>query len=137
MDESWRMRMGAPTRSKPKQSLLPRRSMEETSSRRAAVYGGEFESLAAEDFNDVFGGPPRTVLERQFSAGDFSKSSTNPFYEEVFRQTDTAAPVRRTGRNLPENGAHWPLTPKPNLALSSLSLKKLFLCSVWGPLAPE
>jgi len=94
--------MGAPTRSKPKQSLPPRRSTEETSSRRAAVYGGETESLAAEDFSDVFGGPPRTVLERQFSTGDFSRSSTNPFYEEIFRQPDTAAPARRTGRNLPE-----------------------------------
>ncbi|KAH7839824.1 hypothetical protein Vadar_009213 [Vaccinium darrowii] len=85
MDESWRMRMGAPTRSKPKQSLPPRRSTEETSSRRAAVYGGESESLAAEDFSDVFRGPPQTVLERQVSAGNFSRSSTNPFYEEVFR----------------------------------------------------
>lgn len=102
MDESWRMRMGAPTRLKPKQSLPPRRSTEETSSRRSAVYGGDSEILAAEDFSDVFGGPPRTVLERQFSAGDFSRSSTNPFYEEIFRQPDTVAPARRTGRNLPE-----------------------------------
>ncbi|XP_058199756.1 uncharacterized protein LOC131314867 isoform X6 [Rhododendron vialii] len=102
MDESWRMRMGAPTRTKTRQSLPPRRSTEETSARRAAVYGGESETLAAEDFSDVFGGPPRTVLSRQFSAGDFTRSPANPFYEEIFRQPDAAAPSRRTGRNLPE-----------------------------------
>lgn len=95
--------MGAPARTRPRQSLPPRRSTEEISARRAAVYGGEHETLSAEDFSDVFGGPPRTVLSRRLSAGDdFARSpAVNPFYEEIFGQPD-ATVARRAGRNLPD-----------------------------------
>ena len=39
-------------------------------------------NLDADDFSDVFGGPPRSVLCRKLS-GDFTQSAS--FYEEVFR----------------------------------------------------
>ncbi|XP_057465027.1 uncharacterized protein LOC130754792 [Actinidia eriantha] len=92
MDESWRLRMGAATRPKPKPkpTLSRRRSTEETPSR--CGY--------ADDFSDVFGGPPRIVISRQFAAGEFNRSS-NPFYEEIFRPPETEE-KSRIGRNLPE-----------------------------------
>ncbi|KAL6333203.1 hypothetical protein AAG906_028386 [Vitis piasezkii] len=53
-----------------------------------------------EDFSDVFGGPPRSVLSRQYS-GDFTaKARSNSFYEEIFRPADLGAPAR-SGRVLP------------------------------------
>ncbi|CAL5411703.1 unnamed protein product [Camellia sinensis] len=99
MDESWRMRMGAGTKTRPKPNpnLPRRRSTEETSARRAVFDSQTL--LHPDDFTDVFGGPPRTVLSRQFSTADFAKSS-NPFYEEIFRET--TAPMIGKGRNLPE-----------------------------------
>ncbi|XP_052182683.1 uncharacterized protein LOC127795194 isoform X2 [Diospyros lotus] len=100
MDESWRMRMGMATRPKHRGNLPRRRSTEETSAARA-VFGADCELLGPEDFADVFGGPPRTVLSRQFSTGEFSKSS-NPFYEEIFRPPQKEDPARSGGRNLPE-----------------------------------
>ncbi|KAL6991551.1 hypothetical protein U1Q18_009663, partial [Sarracenia purpurea var. burkii] len=98
MDESWTMGMGVATRLKPKPSLPRRRSTEETSARRA-VFGAESEAPHPEDFSDVFGGPPRTVLLRQFSTCDLNRSPT-PFYEEIFRKPEAVVPAR-TGRNLP------------------------------------
>ncbi|KAA8519439.1 hypothetical protein F0562_013686 [Nyssa sinensis] len=92
MDESWRMRIGLT----PKPNHPRRKSTEETS-RRAVL--GDTETLDPEDFKDVFGGPPRSVLCRQFSSGDFTRSTF--FYEEIFRQPDISSPARR-GRNLPE-----------------------------------
>jgi hypothetical protein len=90
MDDSWRMRMGmAP-------SLPRRRSVEDTSSRRSLF--GHAGTLDADDFADVFGGPPRSVLQRKFS-GDFSNS--NGFYEEIFRKPDFVTPATRGGRSLP------------------------------------
>ncbi|KAE7996155.1 hypothetical protein FH972_000902 [Carpinus fangiana] len=90
MDDSWRMRMGmAP-------SLPRRRSVEDTSSRRSLF--GHAGTLDADDFADVFGGPPRSVLQRKFS-GDFSNS--NGFYEEIFRKPEFATPATRGGRSLP------------------------------------
>uniref|UniRef100_A0A0E0LEP0 Uncharacterized protein n=1 Tax=Oryza punctata TaxID=4537 RepID=A0A0E0LEP0_ORYPU len=57
MDESWRCTMG---------SVLPR----QRSSDHQAGGGGERQSLAPDDFRDVFGGPPRTVLLRSFYGGE-------------------------------------------------------------------
>ncbi|KAK3131084.1 hypothetical protein QOZ80_6BG0501820 [Eleusine coracana subsp. coracana] len=52
MDESWRCTMG---------SVLPRRRSPDQHNA-----GGGHQSLAPDDFRDVFGGPPRTVLLRSF-----------------------------------------------------------------------
>ncbi|XP_054776728.1 uncharacterized protein LOC129285178 isoform X2 [Prosopis cineraria] len=95
MDESWRMRMGL------MQGLPRRRSMEDRSSsrsRRSIFAGGrsgcESENLDPEDFADVFGGPPRSLL-----AHKFSRSSS--FYEEIFRPPEFVSPATKGGRNLP------------------------------------
>jgi hypothetical protein len=53
MDESWRCTMG---------SVLPRRRSPDQQHNAA----GSHQSLAPDDFRDVFGGPPRTVLLRSF-----------------------------------------------------------------------
>ncbi|KAJ4879989.1 Chaperone DnaJ-domain superfamily protein [Raphanus sativus] len=81
MDESWRMKMGL--------NLDPffsiaRKSMD------ARIH--------AEDFADVFGGPPRSVLTRKFS-GDFSRSDC--FYDEVF-----LPPGISSGGTLPSSKSH-------------------------------
>ncbi|OMO70361.1 hypothetical protein CCACVL1_18957 [Corchorus capsularis] len=56
-------------------------------------------SLDAEDFSDVFGGPPRSVLCRKYS-GDFTRSSS--FYEEVFRPPEFfSSQATKGGRSLP------------------------------------
>lgn len=52
-----------------------------------------------QDFTDVFGGPPRTILSHQF-ATRFSSSSKAFFYEDIFRQPEKAAD--RSGRRLPQ-----------------------------------
>ncbi|KAJ9565793.1 hypothetical protein OSB04_001759, partial [Centaurea solstitialis] len=76
MDESWRMRMGSKPATKQPNNLPPRRSTEENNSR--------YEALNPEDFDDVFGGPPRSVLSRQYSVeGDFARSTT---FEDIFRK---------------------------------------------------
>ncbi|XP_030968018.1 J domain-containing protein required for chloroplast accumulation response 1 [Quercus lobata] len=99
MDESWRMRMGMP-------SLPRRRSTEDASSKqfifsRSGGGGGgeEAETLDPEDFTDVFGGPPRSVLMRKFS-GDFFKNN-GEFYGEVFRPPEFVTPADKDGRSLP------------------------------------
>lgn len=98
MDESWRMRMGMP-------SLPRRRSTEDASSKqfifsRGGGGGGEeAETLDPEDFADVFGGPPRSVLMRKFS-GDFFKNN-GEFYGEVFRPPEFVTPADKDGRSLP------------------------------------
>ncbi|OVA07082.1 hypothetical protein BVC80_5419g1 [Macleaya cordata] len=111
MDESWRMRMGS--------SNLPRRrSTEESSSDRMMrrnVFGlncnnSDSESttlLDPENFNDVFGGPPRSIVSRQFSgdlitAGNKSNNNTT-FYEEIFRSSEFVAQAKNNnnGRKLP------------------------------------
>ncbi|KAI3466846.1 hypothetical protein Pfo_023509 [Paulownia fortunei] len=100
MDESWRMRMGMPT---PKLSNYPpRRSTDYTASHLRKPISDD--PLNPEDFTDVFGGAPRTILSRQFSTNfPRSSSSTGFFYEDIFRQPDKAAPaVGRSGRNLPQ-----------------------------------
>lgn len=99
--------MGMPTKSTEtttvKSNLLRRRSTEETSHSRNPNCDNVL--LDPEDFNDVFGGPPRTILSRQFSSSTgFSRSfsSTGFFYEEIFRQPDSGSVSGRSGRNLPE-----------------------------------
>ncbi|KAA8514891.1 hypothetical protein F0562_018070 [Nyssa sinensis] len=91
MDESWRMPMGITM--KPN---LPRRKSTEETSRRAVL--GDSETLDPDDFNDVFGGPPRTVLCHQFF-GDFTRSTL--LYEEMFPHPESLAPAN-IGQNLPE-----------------------------------
>lgn len=84
---------------------FPRSSADAAASRRRDPISDSDDPLNAEDFSDVFGGPPRTVLSRQFSSGfpRSSSSSTSYFYEEVFRPLAKAAPPsRRSGRSLPE-----------------------------------
>ncbi|CAL5040010.1 unnamed protein product [Urochloa decumbens] len=55
MDESWRCTMG---------SVLPR---QRSSDQQLAAGAGGHQSLAPDDFRDVYGGPPRTVLLRSFT----------------------------------------------------------------------
>ncbi|WCJ27449.1 Chaperone DnaJ-domain superfamily protein [Euphorbia peplus] len=95
MDESWRMRMGMAGRPR-------RRSMEDTV---AGPTRRSMEALQPDDFADVFGGPPRSILSRKFS-GDFtrspsSSSSSTSFYEEIFRQSAYSVENKGGGRNLP------------------------------------
>ncbi|CAF1928839.1 hypothetical protein HID58_066259 [Brassica napus] len=85
MDESWRMKMGLNV--DPFFSIAPR-SMDVR--------------IDAQDFSDVFGGPPRSVLTRKFS-GDFSRSDC--FYDEIFRPAGmfscgTVSSSKSHGRNL-------------------------------------
>ncbi|KAI3950351.1 hypothetical protein MKX01_004503, partial [Papaver californicum] len=102
MDESWRMRMGL-------NNLPRRRSTEETSSDRlmrrnnnnnnSRIIVGDSEtssttttSLDPENFSDVFGGPPRSIIFRQFSSGDLItgnlKTNTATIYEDIFRSSE-------------------------------------------------
>ncbi|XP_010275900.1 PREDICTED: uncharacterized protein LOC104610806 [Nelumbo nucifera] len=95
MDESWRMRMGF--------NVPRRRSTEETSADRlrrsySGIGSSHSDTLDPEDFNDVFGGPPRTIFSRQFS-GSFS-NRVDYFYEEIFQSPEFVTPANR-GRNLP------------------------------------
>lgn len=81
MDESWRKKMGLNV--DPFFSVA-RRSMDAR--------------IDAEDFADVFGGPPRSFLTRKFS-GDFSRSDC--FYDEVF-----LPPGISSGGSLPSSKSH-------------------------------
>ncbi|KAK9151095.1 hypothetical protein Syun_009404 [Stephania yunnanensis] len=115
MDESRRMRTGL--------NLPRRRSTEETSLsnqiRRSlfAFNSTNFSTqsyqqpLQPQDFSDVFGGPPRTIAQRRFSAdfaaananrhiGKGGSSSSTAFYEDIFRSPERGDPASR-GRNLP------------------------------------
>ncbi|XP_058763043.1 uncharacterized protein LOC131636454 [Vicia villosa] len=92
MDESWRTPMGLT-------SALPRRrSMEHRSSSRSIFSNtgvSETETLDAEDFADVFGGPPRSLLTHKFSR-------SGSFYEEIFKQPVFGPPAAaKNGRSLP------------------------------------
>ncbi|CAL4966895.1 unnamed protein product [Urochloa decumbens] len=64
MDESWRCTMG---------SVLPR----QRSSDQQLAAGGH-QSLAPDDFRDVYGGPPRTVLLRSFAGESASADYHSP-----------------------------------------------------------
>ncbi|XP_020587041.1 uncharacterized protein LOC110029201 [Phalaenopsis equestris] len=86
MDESWNIPMGL---------ILPRRRSTEDSRRnpRAPADG-----LDPNDFRDVFGGPPRTVLLRRFSGELSLEGARRPesIYDEIFRSSERA--IRDTGR---------------------------------------
>ncbi|XP_068469495.1 uncharacterized protein [Phaseolus vulgaris] len=75
-----------------------RRSLEDRSStrRRQAPFScaGNLEAVDADDFADVFGGPPRTLLAHKIS-------SCGSFYEEIFRAPEFTCPVAKGGRSLP------------------------------------
>ncbi|GKV36903.1 hypothetical protein SLEP1_g44987 [Rubroshorea leprosula] len=98
MDESWRILMGIPT--------FPRRKSTETNTpmghMKAPLFFGccATETLDADDFSDVFGGPPRIrgILNRNFS-GDFMRSPS--FYEEVFSLPDFTTRALKIGKSLP------------------------------------
>jgi hypothetical protein len=72
-------------------SLPWRRSMEDISSRRS-LFG------LADDFNDVFSGPSRSVLPCKFS-DDFNNS--NGSYEEIFYNPKFVTPVTNGVHSLP------------------------------------
>lgn len=80
MDQTWRMRFGIPR-------FRSRRSEDETLHPKPTTFHPD-------DFSDVFGGPPRTVISRQFS-------DSSSFYEEVFRSTEFVSRPRKAGRSLP------------------------------------
>ncbi|XP_073008841.1 uncharacterized protein [Typha latifolia] len=86
MDESWRTPIG---------SLLPRRRSTDQP-RRGSGDGGD---LDPNDFRDVFGGPPRTLLLRQFS-GELRPSPVASLYDEVFRPSERGG-GGKGGRRLP------------------------------------
>ncbi|MCL7032949.1 hypothetical protein MKW94_012926 [Papaver nudicaule] len=116
MDESWRMRMGL-------NNLPRRRSTEETSSDRlimmssttatrknsnnSRIIAGDSEtsssstttSLDPENFSDVFGGPPRSIISRQFSSGDLITGNLK--YKEIFRSPDYAVKNNNGKKLLP------------------------------------
>lgn len=92
MDESWRLPMG----------LMPglprRRSAEHASTRSifaAAAAKDSHMTLDPDDFADVFGGPPRSVLPRQLSRGSTS------LYEEIFRPPNFCSTAKNSGGSLP------------------------------------
>lgn len=79
-----------------------RKSTESNPSIKASLFfnGCAAQTLdTADDFSDVFGGPPRSVLTRNFS-GDFTRS-TGAFYEEMFHPPDFVAPAPKGGKSLP------------------------------------
>ncbi|XP_068325044.1 uncharacterized protein [Pyrus communis] len=92
MDESWRMRMGL-------MPGLPLRRSTEHASRRsifaAAAAKDSHMTLDPDDFADVFGGPPRSVLLRQLSRGSTS------LYEEIFRPPNFCSTAKNRGGSLP------------------------------------
>lgn len=87
------MRTEIPTPNLP--NYPPRRSTDYTTSSHPKTTTSDGDIPSTEDFADVFGGAPRTILSHQFSTPGF-------FYENIFRQPEKAAPVMRRGRNLPE-----------------------------------
>ncbi|XP_071721631.1 uncharacterized protein [Rutidosis leptorrhynchoides] len=101
MDESLRMRMGMgmPYTTKPQRRSIDDHRISSSPKmgpmRRSTGRVPADQRLEAEDFQDVFGGPPRSVLSRKFS-GEFN------FYEEVFRLPGFGTPApAKGGRSLP------------------------------------
>ncbi|KAF8031017.1 hypothetical protein BT93_D0264 [Corymbia citriodora subsp. variegata] len=97
MDESWRMRMGMHVPSPPRPAAGTPPPPDLTGRRGAAPS----ETLDPDDFSDVFGGPPRTILLRKFSGGFMPSDPASSFYDEVFRPPDFASPAKKPGRSLP------------------------------------
>ncbi|XP_022927195.1 uncharacterized protein LOC111434115 [Cucurbita moschata] len=90
MDHCWRVRFGIP-------QFRSRRSEHETMAKPTCSRAATFD---ADDFSDVFGGPPRTILFRQFSDTFEGKDSTS-FYEEVFQSPELVSQPQKGGRSLP------------------------------------
>ncbi|XP_027343712.1 uncharacterized protein LOC113856192 [Abrus precatorius] len=91
MDQSWRIGMGL------MRGLPRRRSVEDRSSsrrRRSTFSSSQSETVDADDFADVFGGPPRTLLAHKFS-------NSSSFYEEIFRPPEFTSQAPKGGRSLP------------------------------------
>lgn len=88
------MRMGVPTPSVPR-----RRSMEDIAATRHSMDA----RLDPDDFSDVFGGPPRSVLSHKFPADFTRSSSSSSFYEEIFPPAaDSLSKGKKNGgRSLP------------------------------------
>ncbi|KZV51035.1 hypothetical protein F511_01827 [Dorcoceras hygrometricum] len=105
MDESWRKRIGMLTTPPPMRTVAqPRfpnyRSAEDNTSFNIPKTASGEHPLNPEDFTDVFGGPPRTVLSGQFSTGF---PTSNFFYEEIFRHPENVpSSTGRIGRSLKE-----------------------------------
>lgn len=87
MDHTWRLRFGIPR-------FRSRRSERQTLPKPTS-------NFLADDFSDVFGGPPQTVLFRQFSERFEGIDSTTSFYEEVFRSSELVSRPQKGGRSLP------------------------------------
>ncbi|KAJ6416818.1 hypothetical protein OIU84_002656 [Salix udensis] len=83
-----------------RQAFPRRRSMEDIAATRHSMDA----RLDPDDFSDVFGGPPRSVLSHKFPA-DFtrSSSSSSSFYEEIFPPAaDSLSKGKKNGgRSLP------------------------------------
>ncbi|KAL2930649.1 Nuclease SbcCD subunit C [Bienertia sinuspersici] len=76
MDESWRMKMGVSAASAGSKALKP------------------------EDFKDVFGGPPRSLLAARKLSADFSANDW--FYAEIFQPLESDSSDVVSGQRLPE-----------------------------------
>uniref|UniRef100_A0A0A0M107 J domain-containing protein n=1 Tax=Cucumis sativus TaxID=3659 RepID=A0A0A0M107_CUCSA len=87
MDHTWRLRFGIPR-------FRSRRSERQTLPKPTS-------NFLADDFSDVFGGPPQTILFRQFSERFEGIDSTTSFYEEVFRSSELVSRPQKGGRSLP------------------------------------
>ncbi|VFQ60231.1 unnamed protein product [Cuscuta campestris] len=102
MDESWRIRTGVeiPSTTAAKNTSFSRRRSTEDPSRCRRTTPGDSETpvLDPEDFRDVFGGPPRTVMRRQFSGNGYRECL---LYEEIFLPPENVVPAS-CGRKLPE-----------------------------------
>ncbi|XP_009419571.2 uncharacterized protein LOC103999523 [Musa acuminata AAA Group] len=104
MDESWRVSIG---------SILPRRRSTEEARGRRGRWGdsgaGDGAPLGPDDFRDVFGGPPRTVLLRRFSGELHAPADPRSvsFYDELFRPAERPRGIPRAaaGRGVPAFGA--------------------------------
>ncbi|OIW00641.1 hypothetical protein TanjilG_09122 [Lupinus angustifolius] len=88
MDESWRIGAGL------MRGLSRRQSVEDQSSSRMcqSIFSGN--SVDANDFADVFGGPPKTLLAHKFH-------SSGTFYDDIFRSPEFMSPAPKSDRNLP------------------------------------
>ncbi|CAL0324885.1 unnamed protein product [Lupinus luteus] len=88
MEESWRIGAGL------MRGLPPRQSVEDRLSSRMcqSIFSGK--PIDANDFADVFGGPPKTLLAHKFHSSD-------TFYEDIFRSPEFMSPAPKSGRNLP------------------------------------
>ncbi|MBA0695083.1 hypothetical protein Goari_005319 [Gossypium aridum] len=92
MEEYWRMCVGVSIT----QNFPHRKSMENTGffQKKASVFMAD-----DHDFSDVFGGPPRSVLCREFT-DDFTQSAS--FYDEAFGPLDfSSSHSIKGGRSLP------------------------------------